>query len=145
MSTKKGANPAPEFKWYIADKPVNGNINNTKEEVEDGKINFISIFEYIGDPKDIGQMLKCEAVHKGYEKQQLEAWNNIAKAQLNLQFKPWVEICVFNEAKIGQLGIVTCMFRSNPKPTKGQWNMETITIPIGKQSYDRDIFLRLAR
>ena len=48
MSTKKGANPAPEFKWYIADKPVNGNINNTKEEVEDGKINFISIFEYIG-------------------------------------------------------------------------------------------------
>ena len=43
-----GANPAPEFKWYIADKPVNGNINNTKEEVEDGKINFISIFEYIG-------------------------------------------------------------------------------------------------
>ena len=45
---KKGANPAPEFKWYIADKPVNGNINNTKEEVEDGKINFISIFEYIG-------------------------------------------------------------------------------------------------
>ena len=48
LSTKKGANPAPEFKWYIADKPVNGNINNTKEEVEDGKINFISIFEYIG-------------------------------------------------------------------------------------------------
>ena len=85
----------------------------------------------LGDPKDIGQMLKCEAVHKGYEKQQLEAWNNIAKAQLNLQFKPWVEICVFNEAKIGQLGIVTCMFRSNPKPTKGQWNMENIIIQIG--------------
>ena len=80
-------------------------------------------------------MLKCEAVHKGYEKQQLEAWNNIAKAQLNLQFKPWVETCVFNEAKIGQLGIVTCMFRSNPKPTEGQWNMETITIPIGKQLF----------
>ena len=76
-------------------------------------------------------MLKCEAVHKGYEKQQLEAWNNIAKAQLNLQFKPWVEICVFNEAKIGQLGIVTCMFRSNPKPTEGQWNMENTIIQIG--------------
>ena len=98
----------------------------------------------LGDPKDIGQMLKCEAVHKGYEKQQLEAWNNIAKAQLNLQFKPWVEICVFNEAKIGQLGIVTCMFRSNPKPTEGQWNMENIIIPIGKQFCNLEICFLLA-
>ena len=61
----KGAHPAPEFNWYIADKPIGGNISDTKEELEDEKVNFISILEYIGNPKDIGQMLKCEVSHKG--------------------------------------------------------------------------------
>ena len=50
----EGAHPAPKFKWYIADKVISDGaiIKNTKEEVEDEKINFISTLEYIGNPED---------------------------------------------------------------------------------------------
>ena len=61
----KGAHPEPEFNWYIADKLIGGSTNNTKEVLEDEKVDFISILEYVGNPEDIGQMLKCEVSHKG--------------------------------------------------------------------------------
>ena len=94
----EGAHPAPKFKWYIADKTISDGaiIKNTKEEVEDEKINFISTLEYIGNPEDIGQMLKCEVIHKGYKQKELDALKNIAKAQLNLKFPPWFKPGVNN-------------------------------------------------
>ena len=82
----------------------------------------------------------------GYKQQQLEAGSNIAKAQLNLQFKPWFKPSVnnsneeestitFNGIKVGQTSTVKILFRANPKPNGGQWIMGDTIIPIGKNTF----------
>ena len=87
--TATGARPAPEFKWYIGDHLLmQNNISQSVEELEESRGTYTSTLNYFGQAKHIAQMLKCEVVHEGYQKHQLEEENNLAEAQLNLSFKP---------------------------------------------------------
>ena len=72
------------------------------------------------------EMLKCEIVHKGYDKQQLKAGINLIETQLNLNFK-----ASFSDPEVEE-NTVKILFKSNPKPTRGQWLIgEEIKIPFG--------------
>ena len=82
----------------------------------------------------------------GYKQQQLDAGSNIAKAQLNLQFKPWFKpiesssdeedaTITFHGMKINGTSMVKVLFRANPKPSEGQWIIGNTRIPIGKWAY----------
>ena len=83
-----GARPAPNFKWYIADELLeNITVTETKEDVEDGKANYMSTFDYTGQPKDVAQMLKCEVIHPGYDNADRQDGINLAKAQLKLRLE----------------------------------------------------------
>ena len=83
-----GARPAPNFKWYIADELLeNITVSETKEDVEDGKANYMSTFDYTGQPKDVAQMLKCEVIHPGYDNADRQDGINLAKAQLKLRLE----------------------------------------------------------
>ena len=83
-----GARPAPTFKWYIADELLeNITVTESKEDVEDGKANYISTFDYVGKPKDVAQMLKCEVIHPGYDNADRQDGINLAKAQLKLRLE----------------------------------------------------------
>ena len=77
------------MRFAIIDHCVTANIRakTVQEEVEDGKINYINTLEYNANPRDIAQMLKCEVIHKGYNRKQLEDGANLAEAQLNLRFR----------------------------------------------------------
>ena len=83
-----GARPAPNFKWYIADELLeNITVTASKEDVEDGKANYMSTFDYTGQPKDVAQMLKCEVIHPGYDNADRQDGINLAKAQLKLRLE----------------------------------------------------------
>ena len=82
-----GAHFQPKFNWFLADSILNDvEISDSKENVEDGKVNFMSSLVYKGDHKDFNKTLKCEVDHKGHTDTHLEDENNIAKAVLNLRF-----------------------------------------------------------
>ena len=78
---------------------------------------------YVGQPRDIAQMLKCEVIHEGYQKHQLEDENNLAEAQLNLSFKPDRDADITYDVTTSKKSknMVKVMFRANPKPTSGIW------------------------
>ena len=83
-----GARPAPNFKWYIADELLeNITVTESKEDFEDGKANYMSTFDYTGQPKDVAQMLKCEVIHPGYDNADRQDGINLAKAQLKLRLE----------------------------------------------------------
>ena len=83
-----GARPTPNFKWYIADELLeNITVTESKEDVEDGKANYMSTFDYTGQPKDVAQMLKCEVIHPGYDNADRQDGINLAKAQLKLRLE----------------------------------------------------------
>ena len=83
-----GARPTPNFKWYIADELLeNITVSESKEDVEDGKANYMSTFDYTGQPKDVAQMLKCEVIHPGYDNADRQDGINLAKAQLKLRLE----------------------------------------------------------
>ena len=88
-------------------------------------------------------MVKHSISNTGYKQQQLDAGSNIAKAQLNLQFKPWFKPIVissdeedatitFHGMKINENSMVKILFRANPKPSEGQWIIRNTIVPIGK-------------
>ena len=81
-----GAHFQPEFNWFLANSILKDKveISDSKENVEDGKVNFMSSLVYKGDHKDFNKTLKCEVDHKGHTDTHLEDENNIAKAVLNL-------------------------------------------------------------
>ena len=83
-----GAHFQPKFNWFLANSILNKDveISDSKENVEDGKVNFMSSLVYKGDHKDFNKTLKCEVEHKGHTDTHLEDENNIAKAVLNLRF-----------------------------------------------------------
>ena len=82
-----GAHFQPDFNWYLANSILKDvEISESKENVEDGKVNFMSSLVYKGDHKDFNKTLKCEVDHKGHTETHLEDENNIAKAVLNLRF-----------------------------------------------------------
>ena len=133
-----GARPAPQFKWYIGDQLYNQNINTSIENLQDDRATYTSTFNYIGNPKDIAHMLKCEVIHKGYTNQQLSDEDNLEEAQLNLSFKsdPDAKITCYQmegnvdykeiscyEMKNGKSSMVKIMFLANPKPTEGEWHV----------------------
>ena len=133
-----GARPAPQFKWYIGDQLYNQNINTSIENLQDDRATYTSTFNYIGNPKDIAHMLKCEVIHKGYTNQQLSDEDNLEEAQLNLSFKPdpdakitcyqmegnvdYKEISCY-KMKNGKSSMAKIMFLANPKPTEGEWHV----------------------
>jgi len=136
-----GARPAPNFKWYIADELLeNITVTESKENVEDGKAIYMSTFDYVGKPKDVAQMLKCQVIHPGYDNEDRQDGINLAKAQLQLRFKPadfshekpevkknlLYTNRVQSDAPYQTLNKVQVKFRSNPKPTDCLWsNIET--------------------
>ena len=82
-----GAHFQPEFNWFLANSILEDvEISESKENVEDGKVNFMSSLVYKGDHKDFNKTLKCEVNHKGHIDTHLEDEHNIAKAVLNLRF-----------------------------------------------------------
>ena len=54
-----GANPRPEFEWFLNNTKLNSAVPS-KENVEDGKVNYISTLTYEGDSKDFAKELKCK-------------------------------------------------------------------------------------
>ena len=55
-----GANPRPEFEWFLNKKTELNSAIPSKENVEDGKVNYISTLTYEGDSKDFAKELKCK-------------------------------------------------------------------------------------
>ena len=83
-----GAHFQPKFNWFLENLIIKDvEISDSKENVEDGKVNFMSSLVYKGDHKDFNKTLKCEVEHKGHTDTHLEDENNIAKAVLNLRFE----------------------------------------------------------
>jgi len=112
-----GAHFQPEFNWFLANSILKDvEISESKENVEDGKVNFMSSLVYKGDHEDFNKTLKCEVDHKGHTDTHLEDENNIAKAVLNLSFKPVL-------LKWSGENNVEVKFKANPEPTDCHWKL----------------------
>ena len=61
-----GANPEPEFNWYLGDK------NISSLGVQDDRKMYVSMLNYTSDSKDFAKMLKCEVIHPGYDNERQE-------------------------------------------------------------------------
>ena len=96
---------------------LNSNTTTSEELLDEGIGTYTSNLIYIG------QMLKCEVIHEGYQKHQLEDENNLAEAQLNLSFKPDRDADITYDLTTSKKSknMVKVMFRANPKPTSGIW------------------------
>jgi len=70
---------------------------------------------YKGNHKDCNKTLKCEVEHKGHTDTHLEDENNIAKAVLNLSFKPVLLEWSENNVEV--------KFKANPEPTDCHWKL----------------------
>ena len=82
-----GANPKPEFNWYLSEELVNKSLcTRRKEDVEDGRINYMSIFPYKANSKDFGKLLKCNVSHKGYINTGTQEEKNAVEAKLSLRY-----------------------------------------------------------
>ena len=96
-----GANPEPEFNWYKIKTKTNKKTNKqhlseelvdkrlctrSKENVEDGRINHMSIFPYKANSKDFGKLLKCNVSHKGYINTGTQDEKNAVEAKLSLRY-----------------------------------------------------------
>ena len=130
-----GARPAPKFKWTIGDNEIlNSNTTTSEELLDEGRGTYTSTLIYTGQPRDIAQMLKCEVIHEGYQKHQLEDENNLAEAQLNLSFKPDRDADITYDVTTSKKSknMVKVMFRANPKPTSGIWWIGSTEIPTGE-------------
>ena len=82
-----GANPRPEFKWSLKDTELNSAVPS-KENVEDGKVNYISTLTYEGDSKDFDKDLKCTVSQEHQTNGRLESKIIVKKAiaKLNLRY-----------------------------------------------------------
>ena len=82
-----GANPKPEFNWYLSEELVDQSLCSRREEnVEDGRINYMSIFPYKANSKDFGKLLKCNVSHKGYINTGTQDEKNAVEAKLSLRY-----------------------------------------------------------
>ena len=82
-----GANPRPKFEWFIDDTELNSAVPS-KENVEDGKVNYISTLTYTGDSTDFTKELKC-SVSQEYQvngRADLEIKVKRAFAKLNIRY-----------------------------------------------------------
>ena len=115
---------------------MKANISQTKEKLDGGKGTvYTSTLSYFGQPKNIAQMLKCQVLHEGYKKHQLEDEINLAEAQLNLSFKPDpnANITYLGSERKGEESksrSIKVMFRANPQPQTGYWYIGNSVIPI---------------
>ena len=86
-----GANPKPEFNWYLSEEEVNKTLCSSREEnVEDGRINYMSIFPYKANSKDFGKLLKCNVSHKGYINTGTQDEKNAVEAKLSLRYDNYI-------------------------------------------------------
>ena len=101
---------------------LNSNTTTSEELLDEGIGTYTSNLIYIG------QMLKCEVIHEGYQKHQLQDENNLAEAQLNLSFKPDRDADITYDLTTSKKSknMVKVMFRANPKPTSGIWQKRLI-------------------
>ena len=82
-----GANPKPEFNWYLSEELVDQSLCSRREEnVEDGRINYMSIFPYKANSKDFGKLLKCIVSHKGYIDTGTQDEKNAVEAKLSIRY-----------------------------------------------------------
>ena len=82
-----GANPRPKFKWFCPNTKLNSAVPS-KENVEDGKVNYISTLTYTGDSTDFTKELKC-SVSQEYQfngRADLEIKVKRAFAKLNIRY-----------------------------------------------------------
>ena len=118
-----GGNMKPEFNWYVGDQLFNGTFESKEEN---GAVIYTSAKKFNLSMEQNEEMLKCEIVHKGYNKQQLKAGINLIETQLNLNFK-----ASFSDPEVEE-NMVKINFKCNPEPTGGQWIIEDgLTIPFG--------------
>ena len=82
-----GANPKPEFNWYLSEELVDQtHCSNRNESVEDGRINYMSIFPYKANSSDFGKLLKCKVSHKSYINTGTQDEKNAVEAKLSLRY-----------------------------------------------------------
>ena len=118
-----GGNMKPEFNWYVGDQLFGGTFESKEEH---STIIYTSVGKFNLSMEQNEEVLKCEIVHKGYNKQQLKAGINLIETQLNLNFK-----ASFSEPE-AEGNTVKISFKCNPEPTGGQWIIEDgLTIHFG--------------
>ena len=82
-----GANPRPEFEWSLNDTESNSAVPS-KENVEDGKVNYISTLTYKGSSTDFVKELKCSVSqkHQVEGRSGAEINEKYAFAKMNLRY-----------------------------------------------------------
>ena len=82
-----GANPRPEFQWSLKDQKLDIAVPS-KENVEDGKVNYISTLTYKGNSTDFTKELKCRVSqeHQVNGRSEAEIQVKNAFAKLSLRF-----------------------------------------------------------
>ena len=77
-----GANPKPEFNWYLSEIEVNKTHCSNRPEYW----NYMSIFPYKANSKDFGKLLKCIVSHKSYINTGTQDEKNAVEAKLSLRY-----------------------------------------------------------
>ena len=82
-----GANPRPKFEWFLNDTELNSAVAS-KENVEDGKVNYISTLTYKGNSTDFVKELKCSVSqkHQVHGRSGAEINEKYAFAKMNLRY-----------------------------------------------------------
>ena len=66
-----GANPEPQFNWYIGDTNISS-LGVQDAACQDDRNKCMSMLNYTSDSKDFAKMLKCEVIHPGYDDERQE-------------------------------------------------------------------------
>ena len=82
-----GASPRPEFEWSLKDQKLDIAVPS-KENVEDGKVNYISTLTYKGNSTDFTKELECKVSqeHQVNGRSDAEIKVKYAFAKLNLRY-----------------------------------------------------------
>eukprot|EP00096_Caligus_rogercresseyi_P006427 TRINITY_DN2285_c0_g1_i1.p1 TRINITY_DN2285_c0_g1~~TRINITY_DN2285_c0_g1_i1.p1 ORF type:complete len:458 (+),score=151.68 TRINITY_DN2285_c0_g1_i1:250-1623(+) len=117
------ARPAPTFSWTLNGEALHGEILDSKEEGENGRMNYAQTLSYYPDAKHNGVELKCSLSHEAYTLAQLDSGVNEKALDIKLLYKPLEsekrqEFYIQREGETKNFNMV---FEAFPEPTEVYW------------------------
>jgi len=126
------ARPAPKFKWFLGGDELSATSEvSTKDN--GGKKDYIATLKYFPAEMHNNKDLRCQVTHQAYSAVQTAEKANEAQLVLKISYPPVPNKVVKKHynLNIGGENVIRMQFGANPQPTKGEWTINNVKIPVG--------------